>query len=65
MFKKGNIIVVTLFITLIVGLIGLLVTKYIYQLVRVSSENHKYYKAYYIAYAGIEAELLKVKNHGL
>jgi len=65
MFKKANIIVVTLFITLIVWLIGLLVTKYIYQLVRVSSENHKYYKAYYIAYAGIETELLKMKNHGL
>ena len=64
-FRKWNIIVVTLFITLIVWLIGLLVTKYIYQLSDISSENFKYYKAYYIWYAGVELELLKLKNHWL
>ena len=63
--KRANIIVVTLFITLVVGLIWLLVTKYIYNLVKVSAENYKYYKAYYVWYAGVELELLKLKNHGL
>ena len=63
MFKKANVIVVTLFITLIIWLIWLLVTKYIYNLVQISSENYKYYKAYYIWYAGVELDLLKMKNH--
>ena len=63
MFKKANVILVTLFITLIIWLIWLLVTKYIYNLVQVSSENYKYYKAYYIWYAWVELELLKMKNH--
>jgi len=55
--KKGNIIVVTLFITLIIWLIWLLITKYVFNLVQISSENYKYYKAYYIADAGVELEL--------
>jgi len=61
--KKGNIIVVTLFITLIIWLIWLLITKYVFNLVQISSENYKYYKAYYIADAGVELELWKMKNH--
>ena len=65
MFKQANIIIVTLFITLIVWLMWLLVTKYIYQLSDISSENFKYYKAYYIWYGGVELELLKMKNHWL
>ena len=64
-FKRANVIIITLFITLVVGLMGLLITKYIYNLVKVSAENHKYYKAYYIGYAGVELELLKLKNHWL
>ena len=63
-FKKANIIITTLFVTLIIGLIWLLVTKYIINLIKISAENHKYYKSYYIAYAWIELELLKLKNHG-
>jgi len=63
--KRWNIIIVTLFITLIVGLIGLLITKYVFNLVQISSENYKYYKAYYIADAGIELELWKMKGHGM
>jgi len=42
---------------------GLLITKYVFNLVQISSENYKYYKAYYIADAGIELELWKLKNH--
>ena len=63
--KKWNIIIVTLFITLIIWLIWLLITKYVFNLVQISSENYKYYKAYYIAYAGIELELWKMKGHGM
>jgi len=65
MFKQANIIIVTLFITLIIWLMWLLVTKYIYQLSDISSENFKYYKAYYIWYGGVELELLKMKYHWL
>ncbi len=65
MNKRWNIIIVTLFITLIVWIIWLVITKYLLNLVEVSSENHKYYKAYYAAYAGIEIELWKLKNHGM
>ena len=64
-FKKANIVIVTLFITIVVGLIGLIVTKYIFNLIKVSSENLKYYKSYYLAYAGIETELLKIAWHGI
>lgn len=64
-FKKANIIIITLFITIVVWLIGLIVTKYIFNLIVVSSENAKYYKSYYIAYAGIETELLKMAWHGI
>ncbi len=63
--KRWNIIIVTLFITLIIWLIWLLITKYVFNLVQISSENYKYYKAYYIADAGIELELWKMKGHGM
>ena len=62
-FKKANIILITLFITILVGIMGLITTKYVINLLKVSSENHKYYKAYYVAYGGLELELLKNKNH--
>ena len=62
-FRKWNIIIITLFITIVVGLIGIVTTKYVVNLIKISSENHKYYKAYYNANAGLELELLKVKNH--
>lgn len=65
MNKKWNVIVITLFITLIIWLIWLIITKYLSNLIKISSENHKYYKAYYVAYAGIELELWKIKNHGM
>ncbi len=64
-FQKANIIIITLFITLIIWLMWLLVTKYIYQLVNISAENLKYYKAYYIWYAWVELELFKLKHHWL
>ena len=63
-FKKANIIIVTLFIIIFVWVLGLITTKYVLNLINVSSENKKYYKAYYIGYAGLELELLKNKNHG-
>ncbi len=63
--KRWNIIIVTLFITLIIWLIWLLITKYVFNLIQISSENYKYYKAYYIADAGIELELWKMKGHGM
>ncbi len=62
-FKKANIIIVTLFITLIIWLIWLLITKYVLNSVKLSSQTFKYYKAYYIWYAWVELELLKIKNH--
>jgi len=65
MNKRWNIIIVTLFITLIIWIMWLIITKYLVNLVEISSENHKYYKAYYSAYAGIELELWKIKNHGM
>ena len=65
MNKRWNIIIVTLFITLIVWIIWLVITKYLLNLVEISSENHKYYRSYYSSYAGIELELWKLKNHGM
>ena len=62
-FKKANVIVITLFVTILVWIMWLITTKYVMNLLKVSSENHKYYKAYYIAYGGLELELLKWKNH--
>jgi len=65
MNKKWNIIIITLFITLIIWIIWIIVTKYLLNLIEISSENYKYYKAYYVAYAGIELELWKIKYHGM
>lgn len=65
MNKKWNVIIVTLFITLIVWVIWLIITKYMINLLQISSENYKYYKSYYIAYAWIELALWKNKNHGM
>lgn len=65
MNKRWNIIIVTLFITLIVWIIWLVITKYLLNLTEISSENYKYYKSYYAAYAGIELQLWKLKNHGM
>ena len=65
MNKRWNIVIVTLFITLIIWIMWLIITKYLVNLVEISSENYKYYKAYYSAYAGIELELWKIKNHGM
>lgn len=65
MNKKWNVIITTLFITLIIWIIWLIVTKYLLNLIQVSSENQKYYKAYYISYGWIELELWKLKNHGM
>jgi len=62
-FKKANVIIITLFITIVVWLVWIITTKYVVNLINISSENHKYYKAYYNANAGLELELLKVKNH--
>jgi len=62
-FKKANIVVITLFVTILLWIMWLITTKYVMNLLSVSSENHKYYKAYYIAYGGLELELLKWKNH--
>ena len=62
-FKKANVIIITLFMTILVAIIWLITTKYIINLLNISSENKKYYKAYYIAYAWLELELLKDKNH--
>lgn len=65
MNKRWNVIIITLFITLIIWIMWLVITKYLVNLIKISSENHKYYKAYYSAYAGIELELWKIKNHGM
>jgi len=62
-FKKANIVIITLFIIILTAIIGLITTKYVLNLLKVSSENFKYYKAYYIAYGWLELELLKTKNH--
>jgi hypothetical protein len=62
-FKKANIVIITLFITILVAIIWLITTKYVLNLLKISSENHKYYKAYYIAYGWLELELMKEKNH--
>lgn len=53
----------TLFITFIIWIMWLIITKYALNLINIASENHKYYKSYYAAYWWIELELSKIKYH--
>jgi len=61
---KGNILIIVLFILFLSALAGLLVTKYVKNILGYSTEIYKYYKTYYIAYGGIELEITKISNHG-
>lgn len=61
MNKKANALITTLFIMLVIAIIVLIISKFTLNLIEISSENHKYYKAYYIANAWVELELLKLK----
>ncbi len=63
--KKWNAIVSTIYIMLVLAVIVLIITKFTMHLVEISHENVKYYKAYYMANAWVELELLKLKHRGI
>lgn len=60
---RWNILIIVLFILFLSALAGLLVTKYVKNILSYSTEIYKYYKTYYIAYGGIELEITKISNH--
>ena len=65
MFKyKGNILFIVMFMLLLSSLIGLLIVNYVRQIFASSSLFYDYYQSYYLANAGIELGLVKVKNRG-
>ena len=61
--KSWHILVIVIFILFLVSFMWLLVTKYVKNVLLFSSKLHKYFKAYYIWYWGIEIALTQVKNH--
>ncbi len=60
--KKWNAIISTIYIMFVLAIIVLIITKFTLNLLDISHENTKYYKAYYMANAWVELELLKIKN---
>lgn len=64
MNKKGNIMLLVLFIMMVSSLLWLLISHYTNNLISVSRLFNDYYKAYYYAYGGLELWLAQTKNHG-
>lgn len=52
--KKGNILFLVLFIMFVSSLLGLLISNYVQNMIKVSSIFNRYYHTYYLAYGGLE-----------
>ncbi len=61
---KWSILIITLFLLIITGLIGLIVMIYIKSMLAFTNTFHDYQQAFYLANAGLELQLVKAKNHG-
>lgn len=60
---RANIMILVLFIMFVSSLLGLLVSQYVNNLIKVSGLFQNYYKSYYYAYGGLELGLAQVKYH--
>lgn len=61
---SASILIVTLFLLIITGLIGVIVMAYIRSMLAFTNRFHDYQKAFYLANAGLELQLVKAKYHG-
>ena len=61
---QGNILFIVMFILLLSSLISLLIVNYVRQIFTSSSLFYDYYQSYYLANAGIELGLTKIKHRG-
>lgn len=62
--KKGNILFLVLFIMFVSSLLGLLISEYVQNMIKLSSLFSRYYHTYYLAYGGLEVGLTQTKYHG-
>ena len=63
MNKNGSVMIIVLFLLLVSVLFVLLIYNYFSNFLTNFSEVKKYYKAYWLANAGIELEKLKLNKH--
>lgn len=61
---KGNILFIVMFILLLSSMIWLLIVNYVRQIFASSAMFYDYYQAYYLANAGVELGLTKIKYRG-
>lgn len=57
--KKGNILIIVIFMMIISWLFWLLMTKFVANMINYSSLFHNYYQAYYIANAPLQLQVVK------
>jgi len=63
--KSGNISILVIFVLLASSLLGILSMNFVQQMMKQSAVVHNYYKAYYLAKAGLEISLTQVANRGV
>jgi hypothetical protein len=61
---QGNILFIVMFMLLLSSLIWLLIVNYVRQIFSSNALFYNYYQAYYLANAGIEMGLTKIKHRG-
>jgi hypothetical protein len=63
--KSGNISILVIFVLLASSLLGILSMNFVQQMMKQSATVHNYYKAYYLAKAGLELSLAQVTSRGV
>lgn len=65
MNNRWNMLIIVIFVMIITSLFGILTTRYVNSIIQYGSAFHNYYKAYYLANAPLQLQLLKQKNRWL